>query len=131
MKNRNAYGIAALLLGLINLFFGISANAAIVIDTVFVGDAGNPSDTTGYGSVSYGYYIGTYEVTNAQYAMFNPHPLCHPLRLAPPKSKFLSVMGDLFTQAKPSGSYGLLPKHSLIMRFCLKNRIARFRDFER
>ena len=36
-----------------------------------MGDAGNPNDHhTGYGGVSYGYHIGTYEVTNSQYAAF-------------------------------------------------------------
>lgn len=45
---------------------------AIVIDTVYVGDADNANDTIGdgYGGVSYDYYIGTYEVTNAQYTAF-------------------------------------------------------------
>jgi len=35
-----------------------------------VGDINNSSDTTGYGSVSYLYYIGTYEVTNQEYIEF-------------------------------------------------------------
>lgn len=44
---------------------------AVVIDFVPVGNPGNPADpTTGYGAVSYGYQIGTYEVTNSQYAEF-------------------------------------------------------------
>jgi formylglycine-generating enzyme required for sulfatase activity len=47
-----------------------SASAAIVIDTVFVGDAGNANDTTGLGAVTYDYYIGTHEVTNSQYTAF-------------------------------------------------------------
>jgi formylglycine-generating enzyme required for sulfatase activity len=47
-----------------------SASAAITLSTVFVGDAGNANDTTGYGGVSYGYHIGTYEVTNSQYTAF-------------------------------------------------------------
>ena len=46
------------------------AHATIDISTVYVGDAGNANDSTGYGGVSYGYNIGTYEVTNAQYAAF-------------------------------------------------------------
>ena len=32
------------------------------LDTVFVGDDGNTQDASGYGAVSYGYYIGEYEV---------------------------------------------------------------------
>jgi hypothetical protein len=47
-----------------------SASAFTNIDTVFVGDAGNADDSTGFGGVSYGYHIGTYEVTNSQYAAF-------------------------------------------------------------
>ena len=47
-----------------------SATANIAIDTVLVGDAFNANDTTGYGGVSYGYHIGTYEVTNSQYTAF-------------------------------------------------------------
>ena len=47
-----------------------TASAAITIDTVFVGDAGNANDTTGYGGVAYDYHIGTHEVTNSQYTAF-------------------------------------------------------------
>lgn len=47
-----------------------SDSAAINIQTSFVGDAGNDTDTTSYGGVSYGYHIGTYEVTNSQYVAF-------------------------------------------------------------
>jgi hypothetical protein len=43
---------------------------AVTIDWVNVGDPGNTADTTGYGSVAYTYFIGKYEVTNAQYAEF-------------------------------------------------------------
>jgi len=50
------------------------ASAAITIDTVHVGNPGNTADTrydtTGYGSVSYAYDIGTYEVTAGQYTAF-------------------------------------------------------------
>lgn len=46
--------------------------AAVLIDTVPVGNAGNPNDThgIGYGAVAQNYRIGTYEVTNAQYTEF-------------------------------------------------------------
>lgn len=51
--------------------------SAVTIDTVPVGNAGNPGDTvvmhdgtSGYGAVNYSYRIGTYEVTNSQYAAF-------------------------------------------------------------
>jgi formylglycine-generating enzyme len=50
---------------------------AVTIATVPVGYAGNVPDprvasdgTSGYGAVSYNYQIGTYDVTNAQYAEF-------------------------------------------------------------
>lgn len=37
---------------------------------VAVGDSSNNADATGFGSVNYNYYIGKYEVTNAEYAEF-------------------------------------------------------------
>ena len=48
-----------------------NASAVVTIDTVYVGDIGNPNDpTTGYGAVNYGYNIGKYEVTYSQYTAF-------------------------------------------------------------
>jgi formylglycine-generating enzyme required for sulfatase activity len=50
-----------------------SATAAIIIDTVQVGNIGNANDSTtggNYGGVDYDYHIGTYEVTNSQYTAF-------------------------------------------------------------
>jgi len=44
--------------------------AQISVPMVGVGNSGNAADTTGYGSVSYIYNIGTYEVLNSQYAAF-------------------------------------------------------------
>ena len=47
------------------------ASAFITMDWSTVGNAGNAADpTTGFGSVAYEYRIGTYEVTNSQYAAF-------------------------------------------------------------
>ena len=43
---------------------------ATSIDTVFVGDAGNANDSTGYGKVDYEYRIGKHEVTNSQFIGF-------------------------------------------------------------
>jgi sulfatase modifying factor 1 len=40
------------------------------LETVHVGNAGNAADSTGYGSVSYEYNMGKYEVTIAQYVEF-------------------------------------------------------------
>ncbi len=52
---------------------GSSSAEAITIDTIPVGDLGNPNDpSTGntYGGVSYPYNIGKYEVTVGQYTAF-------------------------------------------------------------
>lgn len=49
---------------------GASAFASTTLDTVFVGNAGNANDTTGYGAVGYSYFIGKYEVTLDQYCSF-------------------------------------------------------------
>ncbi|MBM4094100.1 MAG: formylglycine-generating enzyme family protein, partial [Planctomycetes bacterium] len=40
------------------------------LETVVVGDPGNPPDDTGFGAVAYPYRIGKYEVTAAQYVEF-------------------------------------------------------------
>ena len=40
------------------------------IETTLIGDRSNESDTNQYGSVTYEYKVGTYEITNAQYADF-------------------------------------------------------------
>lgn len=45
-------------------------NDIVFLETVPVGDPGNPDDITGYGGVSYDYEIGKYEVTNDQYVEF-------------------------------------------------------------
>ena len=56
--------VATALLGL------APAATAVSIDWTSVGNPGNAADNTGFGAVSYLYRIGTYEVTNAQYAEF-------------------------------------------------------------
>jgi len=43
---------------------------AVNIETVPVGNPGNPADSTGYGTVNYQYNIGKYEVTAGQYRDF-------------------------------------------------------------
>ncbi|MFH2054515.1 MAG: dockerin type I repeat-containing protein, partial [bacterium] len=45
-------------------------NDIAFIGTMPVGNANNPADITGHGSVGYDYEIGTYEVTNEQYAEY-------------------------------------------------------------
>ncbi len=47
-----------------------SSRAEITIDAVLVGDPGNPSDSTGYGAVSYIYAIGKFELNLTQYTTF-------------------------------------------------------------
>lgn len=42
----------------------------VTMDWSTVGNAGYADPTTGFGSVAYEYRIGTYEVTNSQYAAF-------------------------------------------------------------
>ena len=56
----------------LSIFFAAQAYTqnSINLDTVFIGDDENEADTTGYGAVSYDYYIGKYEVTNSEYAAF-------------------------------------------------------------
>ncbi len=51
------------------------AASGVTIDWVYVGDPGNPSDAANCtsspcGSVSYGFFISKYEITNTQYAEF-------------------------------------------------------------
>ena len=48
----------------------LSAAHALTLDTVTVGNPGNPDDATGYGGVATTYAIGKYEVTLNQYTEF-------------------------------------------------------------
>ena len=54
------------------LSYGVTAPAEVVIETVTVGNPGNPDDThgVGYGGVGYVYGIGKFEVTAGQYREF-------------------------------------------------------------
>ena len=75
--------------------------SAVTIPTVPVGNAGNAADITGYGSVAYNYRIGTYEVTNAQYAEFlNAKAKSDPLNL------YHTGMASAFGGIVRSGSSG-------------------------
>lgn len=48
-----------------------SLSPSLYTNMVLVGDAGNIADNlTGYGDVSYNYYVGKYEVTNQEYVEF-------------------------------------------------------------
>ncbi len=56
---------------LVVLAQGNKGQAQLVsIDTVLVGDAGNPADSTGFGEVAYDFLIGKTEVTISQYTAF-------------------------------------------------------------
>ena len=76
------------------------------MDCVAVGNAGNAADNTGYGSVSYEYQIGKYEVTNAQYAEF-----LNAVAAADPSALYSTSMGggwnDIggITRGGSDGSY--------------------------
>jgi formylglycine-generating enzyme len=81
-------------LGLVMLLLFMSPASAVTMAWTPIGNPGNPADTlvmvddgtTGYGSVPYNYSIGTYEVTNAQYADFlNAKAKSDPLGLYDPK----------------------------------------------
>lgn len=48
----------------------ITTAAPVVIDTVPIRDAGNATDTTGFGKVLYDYRIGRFEITIGQYVEF-------------------------------------------------------------
>jgi formylglycine-generating enzyme len=61
-----AFGVALALL----LCSSVSAQGQVMIETVFVGNAGNAADDTGYGSVGVVYRMGKCEVTTAQYVEF-------------------------------------------------------------
>lgn len=61
------------------------AQPVLALETVWVGQPGNPPDTTGYGAVAYEYGIGKYEITIEQYVAFlnavaatDPHALYNP-----------------------------------------------------
>lgn len=67
MINRQSFSLFPVIVGLIAL--ATSGQAAINVPTVLVGDPGN-QDRVNFGAVSYEYEIGTYEVTNSEYAAF-------------------------------------------------------------
>ncbi len=85
-----------------------SASAA-TMDWTVVGNAGNAADNAnGYGAVAYEYSIGTYEVTNAQYAEFlNAKAKSDPLALY--STSMGSGLGGIMRTGSPgSFSYGAI-----------------------
>ena len=94
------------LIGTIEVFASKPAQADISIDTVLVGNAGNPNDPGAdpYGGVGYSYRIGTYEVTNSQYVAFlNAKAATDPLGLYN-TNMGTNVRGGI-TRAGNNGSY--------------------------
>lgn len=84
MKRMKPMAVVAAL-GLALGMMGTTGRAQITIPTVNVGNAGNPNDSTGYGSVSYVYNIAVTEVNLFQYTAFlnavaktDPYGLYHP-----------------------------------------------------
>lgn len=88
---------------------------AVTIPTVLVGNAGNQADTevmsdgtTGYGSVSYLYRIGTNEVTNAQYVEFlNAVAASDPYELYNTSMGTISIGGIVRSGISGSFSYAI------------------------
>ena len=102
-----------LLLSLL-LSLGIASVAsAMTMDWTPVGNPGNPCDSVGdnngitgcYGAVGYEYAIGTYEVTNAQYAEFlNAKAPNDQLLLYNERMDDLQSLGGI-TRSGSNGSY--------------------------
>jgi formylglycine-generating enzyme len=99
-------GRASVAVFVVSITIFASTSSAITIETVTVGDPGNPNDpATGRGSVAYQYDIGKYEVTVAEYTAFlNAIAATDPYGLYSP-----SMATDLnvacIAQAGTSGSY--------------------------
>ena len=68
---RSVRGLSCAVVAAIGLF-GSVAGAAVVLNTVSVGDPGNVADTAhaSRGSVAYPYQVSKYEITNNQYCEF-------------------------------------------------------------
>ncbi len=101
--------------GLLPCFVILSSNLsalAVMIPTVPVGNLGNANDYTGYGSVSYAYNIGKYEVTNAQYAAFlNAKAASDPLALY--NTNMGSIAFGGITRSGVSGGYTYATKTNM------------------
>jgi formylglycine-generating enzyme required for sulfatase activity len=102
------------LLSSLLLSLGIASSAsAVTMDWTPIGNAGNAADTqvmndgtTGYGAVSYTYSIGTYEVTNAQYAEFlNAKAASDPLGLYNPVMGMGGTWHGGIARSGSDGSY--------------------------
>jgi len=81
-----------------------AAFGSVTIDWVIVRDAGNTTDTNGYGAVGYELSIGTNEVTNAQYAAFLNAVAVNDANNLYNESMGSAAMGG-FTRAGDPGNY--------------------------
>lgn len=95
------------------LFLFSPGLGAVTIDTVLVGNPGNASSTVlPVGAVPYSFRIGTYEVTNSQYAEFlNAKAVSDPLGLYNPNMDSDPRGG--ITRAGASGSYSYSVKPNM------------------
>ncbi len=112
MLTRSSWGRSLLLL--LGLAVLAGPASAVSFDWVTVGDPGNAADTStnctaaNCGSVSYVYYVTTYEVTNAQYAeLLNQKAATDPLELY--NTNMGSGQGGI-TRSGSSGSYTYAPR---------------------
>ena len=81
------------------------------LETVVVGDPGNPPDDTGFGAVAYPYRIGKYEVTAAQYAAFlNAKAQSDPYRLRGNNTEESGGCGIILSGEKGSYQYTVAPE---------------------
>src|SRR5262245_40781924 len=103
---RSHAGRWSCLFGLALWLFAGSASA-VTIDWTPIGNAGNACETQSggcFGAVAHAYSVGTYEVTNAQYAEFlNAKAASDPLALYN-SNMGTSIYGGI-TQSGVSGSY--------------------------
>ncbi len=99
-----------------------SSASAVTIEWTFIGDPGNAADadpTTDYcgfthdqpcGAVDYTYSIGTYEVTNAQYAEFlNAKAAADPFGLYNPSMRLPTSARGGITRSGDPGAYSYTP----------------------
>ena len=87
-----------------------AAAEAVEMQYVPVGHAGNAADpVTGQGAVPYAYWMGKYEVTNAQYADFlNAKAKSDPLNLWNPNMQFEAIGG--INRSGAEGNFSYAPK---------------------
>lgn len=114
---RRLHGTAASFVGLAAVLGVHPSSAAVTIDWVFVGNAGNAADApssncfaASCGSVAYVYQISKYEITNEQYAEFlNAKAAADPLSLYNTNMGSNATFGGI-SRSGTSGSYSYAAK---------------------